>query len=153
MFLQREKKRENPSARQSGSWNRHRFIVCRGRGHLANRKGSPGGGAEDRRQIGIAVTTRLFVAEPNPGFESLSTPANFRSAAVFSGRFYLAGPGGLFVYSNEGSLLKISHPGTDLPAAPFGQLATATLADSNGPELLIATFGEGVLAFDGRRFR
>src|SRR5258708_6503267 len=101
----------------------------------------------------IAIVTRPFVAEPNPGFEALSTPANFRSAAVFNGRFYLAGPGGLFVYSNDGSLLHIFHPGIDLPAAPLGQLATATLADSNGPELLVATSGEGVLAFDGRRFR
>jgi ligand-binding sensor domain-containing protein len=112
---------------------------------------------EARRKVAagrdIAVTIRTFAAEPNPGFEALSAPANFRSAAVFNGRFYLAGPGGLFVYSNDGSLLHIFHPGADLPAAPLGQLATATLADSNGPELLVATSGEGVLAFDGRRFR
>jgi hypothetical protein len=90
----------------------------------------------------IAVTIRAFVSDPNPGFETISTPASFRSAAAFNGRFYLAGPGGLFVYSNDGSLLHVFHPGADLPAAPLGQLATATLADSNGPELLVATSGD-----------
>jgi len=32
-------------------------------------------------------------------------------------------------------------------------MAVGTLADSRQPELLIATLGEGVLAFDGSRFR
>ncbi len=101
----------------------------------------------------LDVTTGTFVPQPNPGFEALSTPAIFRSAAAFDGHFYLSGPGGLFVYSDDGSLQHIFHPGIELPAAPLGRLAAATLADSNGPELLIATSGEGVLAFDGHRFR
>ena len=112
-------------------------------------------GSEKRIADGqsLPVTVRPFVAEPNPGFEALSTPAVFRSAAVFQGRFYVSGPGGLFSYSTDGSLQHIFRTGLDLPAAPLGQLVTATLADSNTPELLIATDGQGVLAFDGHGFR
>ncbi len=101
----------------------------------------------------LTVSERDFVAEPNPGFEAVSTPAIFRSAAVFENRIYLSGPSGLFAYSQDGLLQHIFRSGIDLPAAPLGRLATATLADSRGPELLMATGGAGVLAFDGHRFR
>jgi ligand-binding sensor domain-containing protein len=43
--------------------------------------------------------------------------------------------------------------GTDLPPAPLGPMAVGTLADARRPELLIATGGAGVLAFDGASFR
>lgn len=43
--------------------------------------------------------------------------------------------------------------GLDLPAAPLGEMKVGTLADAHQPELLIATRGEGVLAFDGQSFR
>lgn len=100
-----------------------------------------------------AVTVRILAGEPNPGFEALSAPAVFRSAAEFNSRFYLSGPPGLFAYSAGGALDRIYRVGLDLPAALLGQMAVATLADSRQPELLIATSGQGVLAFDGQRFR
>jgi ligand-binding sensor domain-containing protein len=101
----------------------------------------------------IPVTVRIFAPEPNPGFEALSAPAVFRSAASFEGRFYLSGPAGLFAYSNDGLLERIYRSGLDLPPTPLGHMAVGTLADSRAPELLIATAGEGVLAFDGQHFR
>ncbi len=85
--------------------------------------------------------------------KAISTPAIFRSAASFERRFYLSGPTGLFVYSAEGVLEHVYRVGMDLPPAPLGRLAVGTLADSHAPELLIATSGAGVLAFDGQRFR
>jgi len=91
--------------------------------------------------------------QPNPGLEAISAPALFRSAQAFEGRFYLAGPAGLYVYSSDGLLQKIYRPGQDFPASPLGVMAVGTLIDSHQPELLIATGGEGVLAFDGARFR
>ena len=100
-----------------------------------------------------AVTVRFLAGEPNPGFEWLSAPAVFRSAAQFEGRFYVSGPTGLFVYTPDGVLEHIYRVGLDLPAAPLGQLAVGTLSDSRTPELLIASAGQGVLAFDGQRFR
>lgn len=100
-----------------------------------------------------AVAVRVLAPQPNPGFEAISAPAVFRSASQFEGRFYLSGPTGLFAYTLDGVLDHVYHVGLDLPAAPLGQLAVATLSDSRAPELLIATAGQGVIAFDGRRFR
>jgi len=100
-----------------------------------------------------AVTIKILAGEPNPGFEALSAPAVFRSAAQFEGRFYLSGPTGLFVFTLDGALDHIYRVGLDLPAAPLGQLAVGTLSDSRAPELLIASAGQGVFAFDGQRFR
>ncbi len=101
----------------------------------------------------LGVTVRTLTPPANPGFEPMSAPASFRSAAFFAGRFYLAGPAGLFAYSSEGALLHVDRVGLDLPPAPLGAMAVGTLADSRAPELLIATTGEGVLTYDGHRFR
>jgi ligand-binding sensor domain-containing protein len=101
----------------------------------------------------LPLAVHLLHAQPNPGFEAISTPGEFRSAASFLGRLYLSGPTGLFAYSDDGVLEHVYRVGTDLPPAQLGRMAVGTLADSRTPELLIATAGEGVLAFDGQRFR
>ena len=101
----------------------------------------------------LPVEVRALAPQPNPGFEGVEAPAVFKSAAAFDGKFYLAGPPGLFAYSTDGTLERVYRTGLDLPAAPLGQMAVATLADARQPELLIATRGEGVLAFDGQNFR
>lgn len=92
-------------------------------------------------------------ALPNPGFEGISAPAVFKGGATFKGGFYLSGPAGLFAYSSDGALEHIYRTGMDLPTAPLGQMVMGTLVDSRQPELIIATAGEGVLAFDGQSFR
>src|SRR6202034_4434989 len=43
--------------------------------------------------------------------------------------------------------------GSELPGSPLVALAPAVLADSREPELILATAGEGLLAFNGRDFR
>lgn len=101
----------------------------------------------------LPVTVRGLALEPNPGFEGVEAPAVFKSGAEFEGKFYLAGPAGLYAYSEDGVLEHIFRAGLELPAAPLGQMAVGTLADAREPELLIATRGEGVLAFDGQNFR
>lgn len=101
----------------------------------------------------LAVRVSPIQDLPNPGFETLSAPAVYRAAAIFEGNIYLSGPGGLYAYSVDGALQHMYRVGLDLPPAPLGAMATGTLADSRRPELLIATSGEGVLAFDGSRFR
>ncbi len=101
----------------------------------------------------LAVTAVPVGTQANPGFEALTAPAVFKSGAEFEGRFYLSGPAGLYSYSLDGALERIWRAGMDLPAAPLGQMAVGTLAGSREPELVIATAGEGVLAFDGQRWR
>jgi ligand-binding sensor domain-containing protein len=104
-----------------------------------------------RQQLPFSV--QVLASQPNPGFEGMPAPAVFKGGAAFNGRFYLSGPSGLFAYSTDGALEQIYRAGLELPAAPLGQMAVGTLADAHQPELLIATRGEGVLAFDGHSFR
>jgi ligand-binding sensor domain-containing protein len=99
------------------------------------------------------VEERTLGAQPNPGFEGIWAPAVFKSAAMFQGSIYLAGPAGLYAYADDGTLEHIYRAGMDLPAAPLGQMAVGMTNGARQPELLIATLGEGVLAFDGQRFR
>ena len=101
----------------------------------------------------LTVETRAVGTQPNPGFEGITAPAVFKSAAAFHGKIYISGPAGLYVYAADASLEHVYRVGIDLPTAPLGQMTVGTLADSRQPELLIATQGEGVLAFDGSRFR
>jgi ligand-binding sensor domain-containing protein len=101
----------------------------------------------------LAVDERTLGAVPNPGFEAMAVPAVFKSGAFFQSGIYLAGPAGLYAYSADGSLVHLYRVGLDLPTAPLGQMAVGMLTDSRQPELLIATLGEGVLAFDGHQFR
>jgi ligand-binding sensor domain-containing protein len=101
----------------------------------------------------LGVEIGVVGTQPNPGFEGIASPAIFKSAAAFQGRIYLSGPAGLSVYATDGTLEHFYRVGIDLPTAPLGQMAVGTLADSRQPELLIATLGEGILAFDGSRFR
>lgn len=101
----------------------------------------------------LGVEVRTLGAQPNPGFEALAAPAVFRNAVLFQGNLYLSGPAGLYAYAADGRPERIYRVGIDLPAAPLGRMAAGMLTDARQPELLIATEGEGVLAFDGERFR
>jgi hypothetical protein len=101
----------------------------------------------------FAVQIRPVGAAGGSRFDWIAPPAIFSSGAVFNGRLYLAGPAGLFEYSDRGDLLHVFRVGQELPIAPLGSMATGTLSDAHQPELLIATAGAGVLAFDGAHFR
>ena len=112
-----------------------------------------GGFRRDAAQQGLlGVEVRTLGPAPNPGFEGITSPAVFNSAAVFEGRIYLSGPAGLYAYAADGTLEHIYRTGIDLPAAPLGQMAVGMLTDAQQPELLIATQGAGIVAFDGHHF-
>jgi ligand-binding sensor domain-containing protein len=98
-------------------------------------------------QAGVVAFRAISLDRPIPaGFESISSPAQFRDAALFRGRFYLCGPAGLLAYETNGRLAARYRPGLELPPAPLVAMAA-------GPQnLWIATAGEGLLIFDGRRF-
>ena len=86
-------------------------------------------------------------------FESISTPAVFVQAARFHGDLFIAGPAGLTQYDARGKLLRHYAVGRDLPSSPLVAIAPAVLADSQEPELVIATARDGLLVFNGRAFR
>ncbi len=86
-------------------------------------------------------------------FESISTPAVFVQAARFHGDLFIAGPAGLTQYDASGTLLRHYAVGRDLPSSPVVAIAPAVLADSQEPELVIATARDGLLVFNGRAFR
>jgi ligand-binding sensor domain-containing protein len=96
------------------------------------------------RQLGAAIDT---------GFEWVSAPATFRSADVFQGHLYIASSAGLFEYDERGNLLRDFRVGRDLPPSPLTQITQGVIAGSNDRELIIGTETEGVLMFDGHRFR
>lgn len=87
------------------------------------------------------------------GFEPVSSPAQFTDAALFAGRFYLCGPGGLIAFDLNGTLIAQYRPGMELPPSPLTRMAIGGASDSVGPQLWIATSSEGLLEFDGRAFR
>lgn len=101
----------------------------------------------------FAVSVRPLGFLADHRFDWFAAPAIFTGGSVFDGRLFLCGPAGLYVYSATGNLETIYRVGKELPTAPLVTLATGTLSGAHGPELLIATSGAGVLAFDGARFR
>src|SRR5690349_1719634 len=79
---------------------------------------------------------RFSLTELQPvvtGIEQISAPALFSDAAVFKGRIYAAGPGGLFTSGADYRL------GDLLPPAPLWAMAQAITSQSAEPELWIGT--------------
>jgi ligand-binding sensor domain-containing protein len=103
-------------------------------------------------QEGLVPFRAISLDRPVPtGFESMSAPAQFRDATLFQGRFYLCGPPGLFAYDLNGSLVAQYRPGLELPPAPLVAMASGIGSGKSEPQLWIATAGEGLLTFDGRK--
>jgi len=102
---------------------------------------------------GLVAFRAISLDRPLPtGFESISATAQFRDATLFQGRFYLCGPAGLFAYDLNGSLVAQYRPGLELPPAPLVAMASGIGSGKSEPQLWIATAGEGLLTFDGRKF-
>jgi hypothetical protein len=119
-----------------------------------------------RVQKALRGSERELVSEQNPQFsvrqlsatsdskfEWISAPAVFSQAAEFQGHLFLCGSAGLYEYGPNGKLERQFHMGKELPSSPLTRMATAVLADATQPELVIATKGDGLLAFNGSRFR
>ena len=108
---------------------------------------------EVRSEAEISFTVRSLPEPQGQIFESISTPAVFVQAARFHDGLYIAGPAGLSQYDASGKLLKHFAVGRDLPSSPLVAIAPAVLADSQLPELVIATAQDGLLVFNSRAFR
>jgi len=108
---------------------------------------------EQQQSADLGADIAAVTPEPNPGFEAISAPAVFRGMVEYEGRLYLSGPQGLSVYDMSGQLEKVYRVGMELPPAPLGRMTVGVLTGARHAEILIATDGAGVLAFDGEGFR
>ena len=101
----------------------------------------------------LRFEVRQLPAAVESKFEWISAPAVFAQAAEFQGHLYLCGPAGLYQYGADGKLEQQFHAGKELPSSPLTRISTGVLVDGGQPQLVIATKSEGVLAFNGARFR
>src|SRR5882672_3026900 len=106
-----------------------------------------------RAEQEISIVQKPFEPIQNPGFESVRSSDTFVQAARFRDNLYVAGSSGLIEYDLRGALLREFHSGHDLPASPVVALAVGQIADAPQPELILATADQGILIFDGRKFR
>lgn len=98
-------------------------------------------------------TVRPYGPSQNAGFEAVRSPEVFEEAARLQDRFYLAGPRGLSEYDFRGTLLREFQPGKELPGSPLVAMAAGQLSEATRPELILATGDQGILVFDGQKFR
>jgi ligand-binding sensor domain-containing protein len=105
------------------------------------------------REAGQIRFTQAALDRAPLAFESIASTSAFRDAAFFQGKLYLLSSDALYEHAASGELLRRFGAGMDLPAAPLTVLASATLPGSQETELFIGTMGEGLVSFDGRRFR
>jgi ligand-binding sensor domain-containing protein len=101
----------------------------------------------------IAFTLKPLAPLRNPGFETVRSPEVFEQLAYFQDHLYVSGPAGLSEYDLGGALLREFPAGEDLPGSPLVTMSVGRLADATQPELILATADQGVLVFDGQRFR
>ena len=87
------------------------------------------------------------------GVEPVSASPGFRDLATYRDTVVVSGRAGLFVFNRNGALQRWYRTGMELPAAELGAVSVGIATGSAAPEVFIATRGEGVLAFDGTRFR
>jgi ligand-binding sensor domain-containing protein len=108
---------------------------------------------EVRSEHEIAFVSRSLGRPVETNFEPVSAPAVFLQAAAFQGHLYIASPAGLMEYDPNGTPLRKFMVGRELPGSPLIALTEAAMADAHEPELVIATQQDGLLAFNGQKFR
>jgi len=106
-----------------------------------------------RASASVPFADRTLDISIPSGVEPIASAAAFRDFQVWRDRVWLSGPSGLFGYDRAGILREQYRPGLELPATELGPMAIGSAAGSSEPELFRATRGEGLLVFDGRRFR
>jgi ligand-binding sensor domain-containing protein len=100
----------------------------------------------DSRHLSFAFGP--LASPPNPGFEPITAPTSFTSAAELDGHIFVAGSSALNVYNSAGTLERSFHAGIDLPPAALGRMIVGRLRGQSQPQLLIATAGAGILLYD-----
>jgi ligand-binding sensor domain-containing protein len=88
-----------------------------------------------------------------PGVEPVAAVPGFRDLAAYKEMIVVSARAGLFLYGRNGTLIRSYRAGIELPPAEPSSMSTGVAAGAAEPELFIATRGEGLLAFNGARFR
>ena len=103
------------------------------------------------REIGFVL--QPFLSRTNINFETVRSPEVFAQIEHFQDCLYVAGPAGLSKYDLRGNFLREFPAGHDLPGSPLVAMAVGQLAGATQPELILATADQGILLFDGQKFR
>lgn len=85
--------------------------------------------------------------------DPIAASPGFRDVATYKEMIVVSARAGLFLYNRNGALIRSYRAGMELPPAELGSISTGIATGSAEPELFIATRGEGLLAFNGARFR
>ena len=85
--------------------------------------------------------------------EPIAASPGFRDLAVYRDLIAVSARAGLFLYNRNGALARSYRTGLELPPAELGAMSAGLAAGASEPELFIATRGEGLLAYNGKRFR
>lgn len=101
----------------------------------------------------LAFTLKGISTREAIGFEPLAPPPGYTVGAVFHGKLYLAGPGGLAEFFSFDAKPRRFRPGLELPPARIVALATGTIRGDTHPSLILATAGAGALFYDGTALR
>lgn len=108
---------------------------------------------ELRAEREFEFTVGKYTPPQNIHFEQVRSPEVFEQLARFQDRLYIAGPAGLSAYDSRGGFLREFPAGSYLPGSPLVAMEVGQLAGASQPELILATADQGVLTFDGERFR
>jgi ligand-binding sensor domain-containing protein len=108
---------------------------------------------EFRAEHEIGFTLQPFSPHQNVIFETVRSPEVFAQVALFQDCLYVAGPTGLLQYNLHGNVLREFTTGRDLPGSPLVAMAVGQLTGATQPELILATADQGILLFDGQKFR
>lgn len=98
-------------------------------------------------------TAGQYTPPQNIALEPVRSPEVFERLARFQDHLYIAGPAGLSEYDSRGGFLREFPAGSYLPGSPLVALEVGQLAGASQWELILATADQGVLTFDGERFR
>jgi ligand-binding sensor domain-containing protein len=97
----------------------------------------------------VVPVNRIALAAVDP----VAATPGFRDLATYKEMIVVSARAGLFLYDRNGALIRSYRAGIELPSAELGSISVGIVAGSAEPELFIATRGEGLLVFNGTRFR
>lgn len=97
----------------------------------------------------IIAVDRVAASDVDP----IAASPGFRDLAIYGDMIVVSARAGLFVYDRNGALVRSFRSGIELPPAELGSVSAGIAVSGTEPELFIATRGEGLLAFNGARFR